>query len=238
VADPKNAPLPPAAQRGLKLFVGRASCIDCHSGPLLSDGGFHNIGVPQQGVSVPTEGDCPKGNARCDCVSDGTTTCMPWGASFGLGSLRDRKAFRRDGPYSDNPEPAKTTYAAFYNPSPEMLTRDRGAWRTPSLRDVAVTAPYMHDGVYKTLEDVVWHYNRGGAASGSGEFSDAPARAVQLKPLGLRDEEMADLVEFLKTLTGAPLPEAQITKPPVADAGTTPDAGTTSDAGPTDAGSQ
>jgi len=198
VADPKNAPLPPAAQRGLKLFVGRASCIDCHSGPLLSDGGFHNIGVPQQGVSVPTEGDCPKGNARCDCVSDGTTTCMPWGASFGLGSLRDRKAFRRDGPYSDNPEPAKTTYAAFYNPSPEMLTRDRGAWRTPSLRDVATTAPYMHNGFYKTLEDVIWHYDEGGSIAASG------TKAVELRPLYLSPGDRVDLVEFLKTLTGAP----------------------------------
>jgi len=64
VANPKDAPLPPAAQRGLKLFVGRASCIDCHSGPMFSDGGFHNIGVPQQGVSVPVEGDCPKDDAH------------------------------------------------------------------------------------------------------------------------------------------------------------------------------
>jgi cytochrome c peroxidase len=199
VADPKNAPLPPAAQRGLRLFVGRASCVDCHSGPLLSDGSFHNIGVPQQGVTVPTEGDCPKGNARCDCVTDGTNTCMPWGASYGIGYLRDRKAFRRDGPYSDNPEPAKTSYAAYYNPSPEDLTRDRGAWRTPSLRDVATTAPYMHNGFYRTLEDVIWHYDQGGSVAASG------TKALELRPLYLTEDDRSDLLEFLKTLTGAPI---------------------------------
>jgi cytochrome c peroxidase len=198
VADPKNAPLPPAAQRGLKLFVGRASCIDCHAGALLSDGGFHNIGVPQQGATVPTEGDCPKGNARCDCVTDGTNTCMPWGATYGLQSLRDKKAFRRDGPYSDNPEPAKTAYAAVYNPDPAVLARDRGAWRTPSLRDVANTAPYMHNGFYKTLEDVIAHYDEGGSIAASG------TKAVELRPLYLTPRDRTDLVEFLKTLTGAP----------------------------------
>jgi cytochrome c peroxidase len=123
---------------------------------------------------------------------------MPWGATFGLGSLRDRKAFRRDGPYSDNPEPAKTTYAAFYNPDPAVLARDRGAWRTPSLRDVATTAPYMHNGFYKTLEDVIWHYDEGGSIPASG------TKAVELRPLYLTPRDRTDLVEFLKTLTGAP----------------------------------
>jgi cytochrome c peroxidase len=204
VANPQAAALPAAAQRGLKLFVGRASCIDCHSGPLFSDGRFHNIGVPQQGVSVPTEGDCPKGNARCDCVTQLTelgersTTCAPWGATFGISTLRDKKAFRRDGPYSDNPAPAMITYAAYYNPSLAELTRDQGAWRTPSLRDVALTAPYMHNGFYKTLEDVIWHYDQGGSTAASG------TKAVELRPLYLSPGDRADLVEFLKTLTGAP----------------------------------
>ena len=208
VAAPKEAPLTAAAQRGLKLFVGRASCIDCHGTPLFSDNSFHNIGVPQQGISVPTEGDCIKGNARCDCVSDGTTTCQPWGAYFGLGRLRDSKAFRRDGAYSDNPELAKIPYQAFYDIKPEELVKYKGLWRTPSLRDVAITAPYMHNGFYRTLEDVIWHYDEGGSVAASG------TKAPELKPLYLTPRDRADLVEFLRTLTGAPartdfLPAAQ-----------------------------
>ena len=189
--------------------MGRASCIDCHSGPLLSDKRFHNIGVPQQGVNVPTEGDCIKGNARCDCVTEGSITCAPWGAQSGLARLRDGKLFRRDGMYSDNTDPATlVAYQAYYNPTAEDLARQKGAWRTPSLRDVARTPPYMHNGFYRTLEDVIWHYDEGGSVAASG------TKAPELKPLYLSPRDRADLVEFLKTLTGAPartdfLPAAQ-----------------------------
>jgi cytochrome c peroxidase len=86
-----------------------------------------------------------------------------------------------------------------------------GAWRTPSLRNVALTAPYMHDGLYQTLEEVIEHYNRGGDGSGAGAAAaDGGAGgdrlAVPIKPLDLADDERHDLVAFLKTLTGAPLP--------------------------------
>ena len=86
-----------------------------------------------------------------------------------------------------------------------------GQWRTPSLRDVALTAPYMHDGSLATLEDVIWHYNRGGAAE-SGERIGVPA--AELRPLMLTDDEVSDLVAFLETLTGAPLSTSLITAPP------------------------
>jgi len=70
----------------------------------------------------------------------------------------------------------------------------KGAFKTPTLRDIARTAPYMHNGVYKTLEEVVDHYNRGG------ENQENPD--PNLKPLNLTDQEKADLVTFLKSLTG------------------------------------
>jgi cytochrome c peroxidase len=196
--DTSPTTLSPSARRGLKLFVGRASCIDCHNTPFFSDNRFHNIGVPQQGQAVPTEGDCGKGNARCDCVTEGTVTCMPWGSYFGLGSLRDKKAFRRDGAYSDNPDLAKGPYAGYYGVTAEQLAPNKGAWRTPSLRDVANTAPYMHNGFYRTLEDVIWHYDEGGSTSGIG------SKAIELQPLSLSPGDRADLVEFLKSLTGTP----------------------------------
>jgi cytochrome c peroxidase len=73
----------------------------------------------------------------------------------------------------------------------------RGAFKTPTLRDVALTAPYMHNGSYRTLEEVVDHYNRGG--------DDKENLDPNMKPLGLTDQERTDLVEFLKSLTGKQL---------------------------------
>ena len=72
----------------------------------------------------------------------------------------------------------------------KKLGGNRGAFKTPSLRDVARTAPYMHDGSLKTLEDVVAHYNKGGI--------DNPFLSEDLFPLGLSKEQQKDLVTFLK----------------------------------------
>lgn len=69
-----------------------------------------------------------------------------------------------------------------------------GAFKTPTLRDVALTAPYMHNGMYKTLGEVVAHYNRGGDVKDNLD--------PNLKPLDLTEQEQKDIVEFLKALTG------------------------------------
>ena len=102
---------------------------------------------------------------------------------------------------------------------------------------MALTAPYMHDGVYTTLTQVVQHYNMGGVASAATAFqlplcgpgdggvpcmeagAPSPHLAVQIKPLDLTDDEVADLVAVLETLSGAPLP-AGLAQPP--DAGAAP----------------
>lgn len=70
------------------------------------------------------------------------------------------------------------------------------AFKTPTLRDVARRAPYMHDGSVATLADVIELYNRGGI--------DRPSRSELIRPLGLSDEEKADLLAFLETLTSDP----------------------------------
>jgi cytochrome c peroxidase len=75
--------------------------------------------------------------------------------------------------------------------------RDKGAFKTPTLRSVTETAPYMHDGVFKNLEDVIEFKDKGGQPN--------PHLSPFLKPLGLASEEKADLVAFLKSLAGAPL---------------------------------
>jgi cytochrome c peroxidase len=137
--------LSPAAQRGMKLYFGKAHCSACHSGPLFSDGGFHNIGVGM---------DAKEPDVGRQAVSG--------------------------------------------------LLGDRGAFKTPSLRDIARTAPYMHDGSLPTLEAVVDYYNKGGIAN--------PQLDEEIFPLNLTDEEKADLVIFLKE--GLSSPEYPIVKPP------------------------
>ena len=75
--------------------------------------------------------------------------------------------------------------------------RDKGAFKTPTLRSIVETAPYMHDGVFKTLEEVVEFLDQGGGNN--------PNLSSLMKPLNLAAEEKADLVAFLKALTGEPL---------------------------------
>ncbi len=71
---------------------------------------------------------------------------------------------------------------------------DKGAFKTPTLREIEHTAPYMHDGSLKTLEEVVEHYNKGGIKN--------PWLNQQMKPLNLTDQDKKDLVSFLKALSG------------------------------------
>jgi cytochrome c peroxidase len=71
---------------------------------------------------------------------------------------------------------------------------DRGAFKTPTLRNVTTTGPYMHDGSEKTLRDVVVFYNQGGRPN--------PWLSKEMRPLGLSEGEIGDLVAFLEALTG------------------------------------
>jgi len=75
--------------------------------------------------------------------------------------------------------------------------KDKGAFKTPTLRSVVETAPYMHDGVFKTLEEVIDFFDAGGGNN--------PNLSSLMKPLGLSSEEKSDLLEFMKALTGAPI---------------------------------
>ncbi|MBX3060925.1 MAG: cytochrome-c peroxidase [Anaerolineae bacterium] len=72
--------------------------------------------------------------------------------------------------------------------------KDKGAFKTPTLRSITETAPYMHDGLFKTLEEVVEFLNKGGGAN--------PSLSPLVKPLELTSEEQADLIAFLRALAG------------------------------------
>jgi cytochrome c peroxidase len=200
-AGPQSTAISSCAVRGAKLFVSKASCIDCHNTPLFSDNKWHNVGAPQIGEAVPTIEDCD--TSACDCTTG--ASCLPWGVYNGISALKKNK-FRRDSMWSDDPTDSSRAADYALSLSDEM----KGAWRTPGLRDVALTAPYMHDGSFATLADVVHHYNNGTVGDGAVEGSIA----VQFQPIYLTDDEEGDLVEFLKTLTGAPLSQDLLTAPP------------------------
>lgn len=171
-----DAAMTPAAIRGARLFVGKAACNECHRGSAFSDGKFHNIGCPQEGEHV--------------AAVDG-------GRHGGVAGVK-ADVFNRAGMFSDQRDDAHLR---------DLRARDLdiGAFKTPTLRNVAKTAPYMHDGVYGTLWDVVDHYNLGGA---TGAY--AGTREVTIAPLLLDSREVDDVVEFLRSLSdGDPLPATE-----------------------------
>jgi cytochrome c peroxidase len=172
----KEAALSPAAARGLKLFVGAANCHACHTGPALSDGEFHNLGLPLLPGEAPDRG-----------------------RAAGMTLLR-ADIFNAAGPFSDEPtESAKLRLGSLPPPKSQL-----GAFKTPSLRNVALTPPYMHDGRFADLPAVLKFYAQGGAAT-RGHLVGRRDLTLSLVP-HLTAEQQADLVAFLRALTGAPLP--------------------------------
>lgn len=112
--------------------------------------------------------------ARCDSCHEGINLTNGKFANIGIGM--------------DKPNPDLGRYLV------TKREEDKGAFKTPTLRDIARTAPYMHDGSLKTLEEVVEHYNKGGI----------PNKWLHqdVRKLDLTDKEKKDLVEFLKALNG------------------------------------
>ncbi len=102
-------------------------------------------------------------------------------------------------PTYDGPTPDMGRFAI--KPLPSM----KGAFKTPTLRDITLTAPYFHDGSAKTLADVVEHYNRGGVAKAD--------LSPNIKPLNLNAEEQAAIVAFMQGLTTPPKPVTLPTVP-------------------------
>jgi cytochrome c peroxidase len=168
------------AKRGLRLFVGKAACANCHIGSFFTDQKFHNLGVPQVGLNVPATDQ---------------------GRLEGVKELL-RRPCKVDGMFSDDPN------VDWVDGIAEDVPEDLGAFRTGSLRNVTQSAPYMHTGGFATLEDVVAFYNRGGDDAGFVGTKDP-----RMKPLGLTDTEIGELIEFLGTLDGEPLPGELTTSP-------------------------
>jgi cytochrome c peroxidase len=169
VAGDKTA-ISESAKRGWELYNGKARCVSCHgfnpSLPFFSDFKFHNIGVAAKDVNFSA---LARRAQQAVSASAGNQQEI-------LDRLALAEGFSELGRYLVTKEP-----------------KDIGAFKTPMLRDVELTAPYMHNGSEKTLLDVVKFYNRGGEKN--------PNLDGGIRPLDLTDKEMDDLVELLKTFT-------------------------------------
>jgi cytochrome c peroxidase len=159
---------PLAAQRGLRIFVGKGNCSVCHFGPRFTNGEFADTGVPF--FAAP---------GRVDA-----------GRHAGLEKLR-RDPFNLLGPYNDDASRAN----ALATRQVEPRHRNFGEWRVPSLRGVASTAPYMHDGSLATLRDVVAFYSELNE-----ERLHADGEKI-LRPLRLSGEVIEDLIAVVRSLS-------------------------------------
>jgi cytochrome c peroxidase len=124
---------PREARRGLQIFIGKGNCSTCHTGPMFTNGEFHDIGVSH-------------------FVGDGKK--VDGGRHEGIKKLMASK-FNLLGPYND--DPARTTAVKTTHLKAEH--RNFGEFKVPSLRNVGYTSPYMHNGEMVSLDDVVRHYS-------------------------------------------------------------------------------
>lgn len=165
--------------QGLRLFIGKAQCVSCHNGPLMTDQQFHNTGVPPRDATRPDRGRA----AATAAVRADEFNCL--------------------GPFSDA-RPEQCQELRFMVTDGPAL---EGAFKTPGLRGVADRPPYMHAGQFATLEQVVRHYVAAPhAAVGHSELthrhsSTAAPKHAERAPIELSDAEVAALVSFLKTLS-------------------------------------
>lgn len=170
-------------QQGFGVFMGAGRCVACHSvaatAALFADGQFHVTGA----------GFKPAKTAQ------GTFSVALAPGVFTTVNAEQMVAFA---------DPRGPDLGRF---EITQKAADRFAFKTPSLRNVSRTAPYMHDGSLATLADVVAFYNRGG--------DDVPGRSPLLIPLNLRADDQHALVAFLRALDSASLPDltAQARKP-------------------------
>jgi len=161
-----------SAKRGLKIFVGKGNCSTCHFGPHFTNGEFADTGIGF--FAAP---------GRVDP-----------GRSEGLKRLKG-SPYNLLGRFNDDGSKSTATGTRHV----ELQHRNFGEWRVPGLRNVAQTAPYMHNGSLATLRDVVRHYS---------ELNEDRLHADGervLKPLRLSPAEVDDLLAFLESLS--PLPD-------------------------------
>ncbi|MCK9606178.1 MAG: c-type cytochrome [Methylomonas sp.] len=161
-------------KRGFQLFLGQGRCVSCHvieqDQALFTDNRFHNIGV---GINA-IQADVPR-------LAFAFLEAKNKGGDVDQMVLTDKKS-------------SELGRFAVTDGISEM-----GAFKTPTLRNIALTAPYMHDGSLKTLKEVIIHYSNGGVTPATAPVN--PYLSGGIRPLNLLDSQIDDLVAFLESLT-------------------------------------
>ena len=162
------------ARRGFAVFLGSGRCVSCHTieqdHALFTDHLFHNIGVGINDIQ-----DKVPELARAFQVAKNA------GADVDVTVLGD----------------ADTSHLGRFAVDDQFSSM--GAFKTPTLRNIAATGPYMHNGGHKTLREVVEHYNNGGVMVAGNPVN--PFLSGGIRPLNLTEQEIDDLVAFMETLT-------------------------------------
>ena len=162
------------AVRGLQVFIGQGRCVSCHTisqtHALFTDSRFHNLGVGFERINKDTME-----------LARAYQAAKNKGIDVDIEVLTNKNTSEL-GRFAVSTEP-----------------RDMGSFKTPTLRNVAVTAPYMHDGSIETLEDVIKFYNNGGRVKEDDPFFDFQSGGI--RPLDLSDKQVDDLVAFMEALT-------------------------------------
>ena len=166
--------LTPAQQRGFNIFINEGRCVSCHvieqTQALFTDNRFHNVGA---GINL-IQNDIPE-------LAGEYLKAKMTASEVDLKVLSDKRS---------------SELGRF------ALTRgfdDLGSFKTSTLRNIAVTAPFMHDGSLATLRDVVVHYNNGGVTKEGDPVNDFLSGGI--RPLNLKDQQIDDLVAFMEALT-------------------------------------
>ena len=161
-------------KRGFDLFVNKGRCVSCHvveqNTALFTDNRFHNIGVGINAVQNDVPALAGEFLKAKATLAEVDKKVLADKRTSELGRFAISRGF-------------------------EGL----GAFKTSTLRNVAVTPPYMHDGSIKTLREVVVHYNNGGVTKEGDPVNDFLSSGI--RKLGLTDPEIDDLVAFMEALT-------------------------------------
>jgi len=168
---------------GLRLFIGKAMCVTCHQGPLFTNHSFHNVGTPDPATIKPKY-MLPLFHVLKDKppVDEGRYKGIRQALASEFNCLNE---------YSD----ANDEDCAELKFANKKYTGTLGAFKVPTLRNIAETAPYMHAGQFNTLGDVLQHYNT------------APKAHIghnELLPLTLEQKELEQIEAFFHSLTSMP----------------------------------